>query len=156
MIVMTVPSDAAVDFGPLTGLIGFALRRAHLALMRDLSRQFVAQDVTPLQFSVLVLLRHNPGLRAAQVAQALGVRRANFVTLLDGLEARGLAERRRAEADRRASALYLTEAGAAMLAQLEPLLAGHEAKFTARLGGDGRCQLMDLLHRVGDPAFDPD
>jgi hypothetical protein len=42
-----------------------------------------------------------------------------------------------------------------MLARLEPLLAGHEAKFAARLGPDGRCQLMGLLHRIGDAAFDP-
>ena len=142
----------AVDVGPLSGLIGHALRGAQLAVSRDLAQQFAGLDIRPAQFSALVVLRQNPGLRAGQVALALGMRRANFVAVLDGLEARGLAERGRAKDDRRASALFLTEAGAAMLARLEPLLAGHEAKFAARLGPDGRHQLMDLLHRIGDPG----
>jgi DNA-binding MarR family transcriptional regulator len=148
-------TGAAVDIGPLSGLIGYALRRAQLAVLGDLGRCFAEQDIRPTQFAALVVLARNPGLRAGQVALALGMRRANFVPLLDGLEARGLAERGRAKDDRRASALFLTEAGAAMLAGLEPLLAGHEAKFAARLGPDGRCQLMGLLHRIGDAAFDP-
>jgi len=151
------PADAgaAVDVGPLSGLIGYALRRAQLAVSRDLAQQFAALDIRPTQYAVLVVLARNPGLRAGQVALALGIRRANFVPLLDGLEARGLAERGRATGDRRASALFLTDAGVAMLARLEPLLAAHEAKFAARLGSDGRYQLMGLLHRLGDAAFDP-
>jgi len=166
MIVMTVPSpseaavaaeaSAAVDLGSLSGSIGLALRRALLAVSQDLSGRLAAEDIRSAQFSVLAVVRLNPGLRAAQVARALGIRHANLVPVLDGLAARGLAERRRAKGDRRASALFLTEAGEAMLARLEPLLAAHEARFAARLGGEGGCQLMGLLHRLGDPAFDPD
>lgn len=147
--------DAVVDLGPLSGLIGHALRRAQLAVFQDFQRHFAEADIRPAQFSVLVVLRHNPGLRATQVAGALGIKRTNFVPLLDGLEARGLAERRRVRGDRRASALFLTEAGAAMVAWLEKLVAAHEAKFVARLGVEGRYQLMGLLHRLTEAAFDP-
>ncbi len=152
------PADprAAVDLGPLPGLIGYALRRAQLAVFQDFHRHFADADIRPAQFSVLVVLKHNPGLRATQAALALGIKRTNFVPLFDGLAARGLVERRGVKGDRRASALFLTEAGAETLARLERLVALHEAKFAARLGPEGRYQLMGLLHRITEAAFDPD
>ncbi len=147
--------DAAVDLGPLPGLIGYALRRAQLAVFQDFHRHFADADIRPAQFSVLMVLKHNPGLRATHVASALGIKRTNFVPLFDGLHARGLVERRPVKGDRRASALFLTASGAEMLAKLEHLVAVHEAKFAARLGAEGRYQLMGLLHRLAEPAFDP-
>ena len=161
MTIMTVDAaadnvlPAAVDLGPLPGLIGYALRRAQLAVFQDFHRHFAEADIRPAQFSVLVVLQHNPGLRATQVATALGIKRTNFVPLFDGLEARGLAERRRVTGDRRASALFLTDSGAEMVARLEGLVARHEAKFAARLGVEGRFQLMGLLHRLTEAGFDP-
>lgn len=162
---MSVPSDveydlpaaaeSAVDLGPLPGLMGYALRRAQLLVFQDFHRHFADEDIRPAQFSVLVILKYNPGLRATQVATSLGIKRTNFVPLLDGLESRGLAERRRVPGDRRASALFLTATGEAMLARLERLVEAHEARFAARLGPEGRFQLMGLLHRLTDPAFDP-
>ena len=40
-----------------------------------------------------MLLEHAPGLKQSEVAAALGIQRANFVALFDGLERRGLARR---------------------------------------------------------------
>ena len=152
----TIPDPlAAVELGPLPGLIGYALRRAQLALFQDFQRQFAADEIRPVQFSVLAVLQQNPGLRATQVALALGIKRTNFVPLLDVLEARGLAERRRVKGDRRASALFLTPAGTALLERLMAMVDAHEARFAARLGAGGKMQLLSLLQRLTDPAFDP-
>lgn len=148
-------TDAAVDLGPLPGLIGYALRRAQLAVFQDFHRHFADAEIRPAQFSVLVVLKQNPGLRATHVASALGIKRTNFVPLFDGLQARGLVERRPVKGDRRVSALFLTGAGTETLARLEALVAVHEAKFAARLGAEGRYQLMGLLHRLTESAFDP-
>jgi DNA-binding MarR family transcriptional regulator len=150
----SLPPEEAVSLGPLTDLVGYALRRAQIAVFADFHERFAAEDIRPAQFSVLHVLRANPGLRQSQVSSALGVRRTNFVPLFDGLEQRGLAERRRVEGDRRAFALYLTEAGAALLDRLETIVAAHEARFTKRLGQQGKYQLLGLLHRLSDPAFD--
>jgi DNA-binding MarR family transcriptional regulator len=152
---MLAGPDVPVDLGPLPGLVGYALRRAQLVVFQDFHHHVADADIRPVQFSVLVVLRHNPGLRATQVAAALGIKRTNFVPLLDGLEARGLAERRRVKGDRRASALFLTEQGAETLGRLERRVAAHEAKFAARLGPNGPTQLLSLLQRLTDPAFDP-
>jgi DNA-binding MarR family transcriptional regulator len=140
----------AVDLGPLPELLGYALRRAQLAVFQDFHRRFAAEDVRPVQFSVLLVLKHNPGLRATQVAFALGIKRTNFVPVLDGLEARGLAERRKVPGDRRASALFLTRSGAGLLARLERLQADQEAALAEQLGPGGRETLLCLLGRIGE------
>src|SRR5262245_37150249 len=81
----------AVDPGPLGEMIGYALRRAQLAVFDEAIRVFAELDLRPAQYSVLALVGHRPGLKQSDVAAALGIQRANFVTLFDGLEQRGLA-----------------------------------------------------------------
>lgn len=136
--------------GHLPELLGYALRRAQVAVFADFHDRFSSDDITPAQFGVLEVLKYNPGLRQTQVSAALGVRRTNFVPLFDGLEARGLAERRKVPADRRAFALYLTPKGEDLLQRLEQRVCEHEAKFTARIGADGKQQLLRLLHLLCD------
>jgi DNA-binding MarR family transcriptional regulator len=150
------PADPVVALGCLSDSIGHALRRAQAAVLQDFHRRFAAEDIRPVQFAILLVLHHNPGLRATQVAFALGLKRTNFVPLLDELEARGLAERRRVPGDRRASALFLTGEGAATLVRLERIHAGREQALAARLGPGGRATLLGLLARLTDPAFDPE
>lgn len=140
------PGDA-IDLGMLPGLLGYALRRAQLAVFQDFHRSLAPLALTPTQFGVLLVLRRNPGLRPSQVAGALGIKRANFVPLLAGLEGRGLAERRKTR-DRRAAALHLTEPGTALLARAEILVEEHDHRFDDRVGSRGRAQLLRLLHRL--------
>ena len=145
-----LPDGADVDLGPLPRLLGYALRRAQLAVFQDFHRVFAEVDIRPAQFSVLTVLRHTPGLRQSQVSEALGIKRTNFVALFDTLEARGLARRERVADDRRAFALYLTEEGAGLLGRMQALLAAHEKHFIDRIGADGRETLLALLHRLSD------
>jgi DNA-binding MarR family transcriptional regulator len=116
-----------VDIGPLSGMIGYALRRAQLAVFDDVITNFGELDLRPAQYSVLVLLGHTPGLKQSDVAAALGIQRANFVVLFDGLERRGLARRSSAPNDRRSYALYLTEQGEKVLARASALESGIES-----------------------------
>jgi DNA-binding MarR family transcriptional regulator len=139
----------AIDLGPLPGLIGYALRRAQLVVFHDFHQSFAPVRLRPAQYSVLLVLRRNPGLRQAQVADALGIQPTNFVPLLDELAQRGLAERRRAEDDRRAFALFITASGEALLAEADRLLAEHESRLLARIGPAGRDELVRLLHALG-------
>jgi len=147
--------DAVVDLGPLSGLTVYALRNAQIALNKDFQHIMAQHDIRPAQFSVLEVIKRNPGLRQTQVSFSVGMKTTNFVPLLDELERRGLAARRPIAGDRRARGLFLTQPGQDLLAQLEQLATEHEARFVARIGADGRAQLLSLLHRLTDPAFDP-
>jgi len=144
--------DPAVDLGPLPGLIGYALRRAQLAVFHDFIRTLAAVDIRPAQFSVLLVIEANPGLKQSEVSAALGIQRTNFVALLDELERRGLARREPAAGDRRSHALHLTDDGEALLRRMKALQERHERRLVERLGEAGRRQLLALLARITDPG----
>lgn len=139
---------SALDLGPLPELIGYVLRRAQLVVFQDFFSAFAPFDISPAQFSVLTVIERNPGLTQSQVAEALGIKRTNFVGLLDELERRSLAERRQAARDKRSYALYLTAGGADLTRKLKPVLRAHESRMIARIGEDGRDRLVALLHEI--------
>jgi DNA-binding MarR family transcriptional regulator len=139
---------ADVDLGPLTGLIGYMLRRAQIAVFQDIFRTFAEVGIRPAQFSVLTVIAHNPGRTQSQVSAALGIKRTNFVALLDSLERRGLAVRRPAPTDRRSHALHLTDAGKAAVRRLNKKVDKLEASMISQIGKDGRVALLALLHRL--------
>jgi DNA-binding MarR family transcriptional regulator len=143
-------SKRSIDLGPLPELIGYVLRRAQLVVFQDFFSSFAPFDIRPAQFSVLTVIERNPGLTQSQVAEALGIKRTNFVGMLDALEGRGLTERRQAARDKRSYALYLTAEGTNLMRKLKPVLKAHESRMVALVGEDGRDRLMELLHEVAD------
>ena len=140
-----------VDLGPLPRLTGYALRRAQLAVFDDFLATLAELDLRPAQYSVLLVVERNPGSTQTAVAAALGIQRANFVALIDGLENRGLARRAPSPNDRRSHALLLTPSGAKFLQQMMPSLDQHEAELARGLSADERAQLIRLLGRVSAP-----
>ncbi len=140
------------DVGPLANMVGYQLRRAQLAVFDEIIKALAPLNLRPAQYGVLVLLEHLPGLRQTEVAGALGIQRANFVSLFDGLEQRGLARREAMPSDRRSYALFLTPAGEELLGRAAAAEAEVEARFDARLGPGGREQLLALLRRLSRPV----
>ena len=136
--------------GPLPGLVGYALRRAQMAVFADFHASFAPLGLRPGVFSVLLLVRHNPGVRPTDIGQALGIKRANFVPLLADLEGRGLVERRAVAGDRRSAALHLTPDGTALLRRADRVLRAHEARWRERLGQADADRLLELLRRLTD------
>jgi DNA-binding MarR family transcriptional regulator len=137
-----------VRVGALGDSIGYALRRAQLASTAEFLEAMKEVDLRPTQFSVLILINENPGVRQTEVCAALGLQKANFVPLLNELERRGLAERRPGVPDRRASALHLTEHGTAVLRRALDLHSQWEDRVSSRLGPKGREQLLALLRKL--------
>jgi DNA-binding MarR family transcriptional regulator len=73
-------------------------------------------DLTPPQTGLLRAVAVEEGRSQQALAQHLGTPATRLVALVDGLEQRGLLERRRNPDDRRLHAVHLTEAGRALLA----------------------------------------
>lgn len=105
-------------------------------------------DLTPAQAGLLRLITRNPGQSQQAIARQLGTPASRLVLLVDGLEERGLIERRRDPADRRHYALYLTGDGTAFMKELGRLGAAHEDAMTEGLTADERAVLNDLLSRL--------
>ena len=143
----TPPPDG-LDLGPLPQLLGYALRRAQIAVFADFHASFAPLDLRPAQFSLLALIDGNPGCKQSDAADALGIMQPNFVALMDELERRGLARRTPAKSDRRSYALELTTKGRTTLKQALSVVAEHEARVNTALTQNEARQLLDLLARV--------
>jgi DNA-binding MarR family transcriptional regulator len=133
---------------PLDGLIGYALRRAQLAIFADFNQALASLNLRPGQFAVLTLIDQNPGTSQSSVSEALGIQKANFVATIAELANRGLVRRRKLETDARTYSLGLTPRGRTLLEDANKLQSVHEARVIAQIGADGRVQLLNLLERV--------
>lgn len=145
-----VDSGEPVRLAHLDQVLGYVLRRAQVAVFNDFRRSFAEFDIRPTQYAVLSILADHPGLKQGEVSKTLGIKRTNFVAVLDELERRGLARREAMAGDRRSRALHLTDAGAALTAKLRTLNDAHEERL-ARLLPEGRAEeLIGLLRRLTD------
>jgi DNA-binding MarR family transcriptional regulator len=141
--------DAALQLGELSELLGYSLKRAQLRVFDDFLRCVAPLQLTPAQFSVLLLLDKNPGRNQTEIANTLGILRPNFVAMLDALESRDLCTRIRSTNDRRSHILMLTDKGRAVLARAKKLVATkHEARLNELLGPANRAALLDMLATI--------
>jgi DNA-binding MarR family transcriptional regulator len=107
--------------------------------------RIAALDLTPAQAGLLRLIAWEPGQSQQAVARQLGTPASRLVLLVDGLEERGLIERRRKPDDRRHHALHLTGDGVEFMRRLGQLGAAHEDDILAALDATQRAQLHELL-----------
>src|SRR5664279_557591 len=122
--------NTALQMGELSELLGYSLKRAQLKIFEDFLRCVAPLQLTPAQFSVLLLLDRNPGRNQTEIANTLGILRPNFVAMLDALEGRGLLTRMRSPSDRRSHVLMLTDKGRTTLSRARKLVATrHEARL---------------------------
>ena len=158
---MTKPAEVEVPQATLRmslieDILGYNLRRAAGVILRDFAETIGAYDIRPTQYAVLSLIALNPGRKQTEVAEALGIKRANFVPLFDILEARGLAVRKPVPSDRRSYALYLTDAGHALVHEMRAKIVEHEAKFLARMTDEERMTMLSVLKRIWGDAGNQD
>jgi len=138
-------SRPAIDLGVLNERLGYFVRRVQVWVFQDFIRRLSSIDISPAQFSVLVVISANPGLSQAELAATLGIERARLVRLLHQLERRGLTQRLPSPADGRRHALRLTSDGKSLLTRAKALAAQHEAALKEKLGGERHKALLETL-----------
>jgi DNA-binding MarR family transcriptional regulator len=140
---------SALQLGELSDHLGYSLKRAQLRIFENFLQCVAPLQLTPAQFSVLLLLEKNPGRNQTEIANTLGILRPNFVAMLDGLESRDLCARTRSTNDRRSHILELTDKGRAVLARAKRLVASkHEARLNELLGPTNRAALLSMLTKI--------
>jgi DNA-binding MarR family transcriptional regulator len=128
----------------------------HLRALEE--KLFGRFDLTPQQYNALRLLRgHRPEpLPTLTLAARLVSRAPDITRLLDKLERRGLISRQRPPENRRQVQVAITEAGLALLAELdEPVRACH-ARQLGHLPAADLNQLISLLRAARAPHEDTD
>jgi DNA-binding MarR family transcriptional regulator len=139
------PARPSGDDGPGLGRLlvqlGFLAARTFGELLAPLGLE-------QRQAGLLMGLAAHEGTSQQALGELMGLNATRMVFLVDELEQRGLVERRRNPADRRSHALYLTEAGTAMLARVREVTRAHEAAITAGLSAAERDQFTALLQHL--------
>lgn len=143
-----VPHVEEVDTSFLDGLLGYNARRAALAVIEVFLERMAPYKLRPVDFSVLSLVVHNPGITSAQLCATLGILPPNLVSLVGMLEKRELIARLPHPRDGRANGLHPTAAGQKLLRQAERTAAELEAEAARRLTANEQQTLIRLLRKV--------
>jgi len=135
----------AIALDALDGHLGYFIRRVQVWVFQDFIRTLAQIDISPAQFSVLVVISANPGLSQAELATTLGIERARLARLLHRLQRRGLIQRLESSDDRRRHALQLTSQGRTLLTRAKALAARHERQLIGKLGAERHRTLLQTL-----------
>jgi DNA-binding MarR family transcriptional regulator len=107
-------------------------------------------ELTPPQSGLLRAIAAGPGQSQQAIAALLSTPPSRLVALVDGLDERGLVERRRNPDDRRLHALYLTKAGEELLGRIAQVGKAHDDAITEVLDADERVALRRILATLAD------
>ena len=100
------------------------------------------------EFVALSYLRHSPGIGQRELSERLMLDANNTVLLLNGLEMRDFAERKRHPEDRRRHIVEITPDGVEALERAERAMDSLEDDVLRGLSQDERATLRDLLLRA--------
>jgi DNA-binding MarR family transcriptional regulator len=132
------------------GSLAFLLSQVGAHSAARFAERLAPLQVAPAHAGILRALRQADGLSQQALGEKLRVFPSRLVELLDGLEERGLVERRASPTDRRRHALYLTEKGREMLQQIDRLAGEHQDALCAALTEPEQARLAALLRRIAD------
>lgn len=146
----TTPDAAVeqVDTSYLESLVGYNARRATLVIIDAFLHNMAVYGLRPVDFSVLSLIAHNPGVTSRQLCTTLNIQPPNLVGMISQLQRRDLITRRPHPNDGRAMGLHLTPEGRKMMKQAEVTASELEEASTARLSPAERRTLMQLLKKI--------
>jgi DNA-binding MarR family transcriptional regulator len=145
---LPLPAIQQIDTSYLESLVGYNARRAALAVIGLFLQRMATYDLRPVDFSVLSLITHNPGITSRQLCSALGILPPNVVGMIKTLEKRALVVRRPHPSDGRATGLHLTASGEILMQAAERTALELEVDATRKLGASERKTLMRLLQKV--------
>ena len=144
-------NEAVIDTSFLESLLGYNARRAALAIIEVFLDRMSVYGLRPVDFSLLSLVAHNPGITSRQLCAALGILPPNLVKLVADLDKRGVLQRKPHPTDGRAIGLHLTADGRKMVRDAEATARDLEDRVAAPFTPAERDMLMMLLKKIYKP-----
>jgi len=146
------PVEDTLDTRYLETLLGYNARRTALAVIAVFLQRMEPLGLRPVDFSVITLIAHNPGVTSRQLCAALDILPPNLVGMIKSLDHRGLIERRAHPTDRRAQGLYLSPQGKRVQKQAQVIATRLETDVASALSAAELDTLNHLLRKVYLPA----
>jgi DNA-binding MarR family transcriptional regulator len=149
------PPRQPIKLGPLAGYAGYYLRLAQDASFQSFAARVGRGDLRPGFFTLLTLIRENPGITQTAISQASGRDKSTLTPALRTLEEGGYIGRERVDHDRRSFKLFLTPAGEEAIAQLSEHARAHDAELDRIIGLENKAEFLRILHAIADDLGDP-
>ncbi|HQZ05797.1 MAG: winged helix-turn-helix transcriptional regulator [Rhodoferax sp.] len=146
-----LPESGAVDQVDtrfLQSLLGYNARRAALAIIERFLQRMAEFNLRPVEFSVMSVIHHNPGVTSRQLCAALNLLPPNLVGLIQSLESRGMVSRQPHPHDGRAVGLHPTPQGCALMLQAEQAAVELESPKSLGITTAQQKTLLQLLQKV--------
>jgi DNA-binding MarR family transcriptional regulator len=137
-----------IDTSYLETLLGYNSRRAALVSIELFMKRMVVYDLRPVDFSVLSLIAHNPGISSRQLCTELNILPPNFVGIINALEKRELILRKPHPVDGRVIGLHLSDGGSNLMKNAEQTAKELEDEIASKLSAAERKTLMRLLQKI--------
>lgn len=137
-----------IDTSYLETLLGYNARRAALVIIEQFLKRMAVYDLRPVDFSVLSLITHNPGISSRQLCSALNILPPNLVGMINTLEKRELIVRKPHPSDGRVVGLHLSDAGGKLMKNAEQTAKELENDAASKLTATERKTLMRLLQKI--------
>lgn len=133
---------------PVTEFAGQLFFRLWRASHVRTAEQLESVGLTPPLFAVLNVVGAREGAIQQELGSSLGIDRSTMVSLIDQLEAGGLARRRPSETDRRKREIEITPEGRRVLQRARDQIMEVQDEVLAGLDPKERDQLLTLLRRA--------
>ena len=130
--------------------VGYLLRRAGKLVTSRIEELFVEEEVTFVQWVILMNLRDRLATTSAELSQHLCHDSGALTRVLDGMEARGLIKRQRSTEDRRVVELALTPEGLKVTEFYIPRLVDLYNAIFEDFTREEADQTISLLMRLND------
>jgi len=137
-----------VDTSFLKSLVGYNARRAALTIIERFLVRMAEFNLRPVDFSVMSVIHHNPGVTSRQLCNALNLLPPNLVGLIQSLETRALIHKLPHPKDKRATGLHATPKGIRLMIEAEEAATKLELENSAKLTPTQLKTLLELLQKI--------
>ncbi len=133
---------------PIQRVPAHLARRFHQICLGALAEVTEQEDLSPLQYGIIGSIGDAPGMDQRRLAERMGIDAVSTHHHVEGLEKKGLVDRRVDPSDRRSRRLCLTAAGVALRLALRPRIIEAHSRIMAALSKRESETLIALLIRV--------
>jgi DNA-binding MarR family transcriptional regulator len=130
---------------------GYLIRRLHQLSTAAFMTETEGHDITPIQFSALLVIGTFPNADASKISDIIAFDRTTVGQVLLRLEQKGLIVREQGKDDKRRKNLTLTDEGARIVHDVSQYIPRVEKRIVGRLGARERAQLVKLLQKLVAP-----
>ncbi|HEY8435075.1 MAG TPA: homoprotocatechuate degradation operon regulator HpaR [Sphingomicrobium sp.] len=133
---------------PFERSLPMALLRAREAVMRGFRQQLREHGLNEQEWRIMRALMEVDRVEIGELAECVFILKPSATRTIKNLEARGIVDRTRSNADQRRAFIALTARGRKLFEQLAPHSELEYARMTNLIGAADMQKLYELLHQV--------